>query len=62
VVWRSVVAAAYIGVPLAGCIAWGGWVWLVLFAVWALVWFGFSSFWAWAIRARRSHLQPPTSE
>jgi hypothetical protein len=60
--WRLVVIAVYIGVPLAGCIAWGaGWAWLLLFAVWGLVWFGFSIFWDWALRLRRVLLQPPSS-
>jgi len=62
VIWRSVVIAVYIGIPLAGCIAWGGgWAWLVLFAVWGLVWLGFSLFWGWALRVRHALLQRPSS-
>jgi hypothetical protein len=60
-VWRSVVLAAYLGLPLAGSIAWGGWVWFMLFAVWGLVWFGFSIFWRWALRARRQIMKQSTS-
>jgi hypothetical protein len=61
VVWRTAVLAAYIGLPLACCIAWGGWAWFLLFAVWGLVWFGFSLFWGWAQRARREVLKRSTS-
>jgi hypothetical protein len=61
VVWRSFVLAAYIGLPLAGSIAWGGWAWFMLFAVWGLVWFGFSIFWRWALRARRAIMKQSTS-
>lgn len=60
-VWRTAVLTAYIGVPLACCIAWGGWAWLLLFAVWGVVWFGFSLFWGWAQRARHALMQPPPS-
>lgn len=58
VIWRSVVVAVYIGIPLAGYFAWGGigWAWLILFAVWGLVWLGFSVFWSWALRVRRTLL------
>jgi len=62
VIWRTVLVAAYIGIPLAGCIAWGGWAWLVLFVVWGLVWFGFSLFWGWALRARAALLPPEPHE
>jgi hypothetical protein len=63
VIWRSVLVAAYIGIPLAGYLAWGGigWAWLMFFAVWGIVWFGFSAVWAWALRVRRVLLQRPTS-
>ncbi len=61
-IWRSVVVAAYIGIPLAGFLVWGsGWAWLVLFAVWGIVWFGFSILWAWAIRMRHILLHRPSS-
>lgn len=60
-VWRTILLAAYLGLPLAGCIAWGGWAWFVLFAVWGLVWFGFSVFWGWALRLRRQAMKRATS-
>jgi hypothetical protein len=61
VIWRTVVLAAYLGVPLACCIAWGGWAWFMFFAVWGLVWFGFSIVWGWALRARRQLMKQSTS-
>jgi hypothetical protein len=61
VIWRSLLLGAYLGLPLAGCIAWGGWVWFMLFAVWGLVWFGFSIFWRWALRARSQLMKQSTS-
>lgn len=60
-IWRTVVLAVYLGLPLAGSIAWGGWAWFFLFAVWGLVWFGFSMFWGWALRARRAVMKQSTS-
>jgi len=59
--WRSLVAAAYIGIPLACSIAWGGWAWYMFFAVWWLVWSGFSLFSGWALRARAALLRPESS-
>ena len=59
--WRTALLAVYIGLPLACCIAWGGWAWFAFFAVWALVWFGFAVFWDRAQRARRALQQRPTS-
>jgi hypothetical protein len=61
VVWRSVFLAVYLGVPLACCVAWGGWAWFMFFAVWGVVWFGFSIFWGWALRARRQLMKQSTS-
>ncbi len=56
------ILAAYIGVPLTGYIVWGeGWAWLLLFAVWGIVWFGFSLVWAWALRVRQMLVQRPSS-
>ena len=60
-IWRILTLAVYIGLPLAGCIAWGGWAWFLLFLVWGVVWFGFSVFWGWALRARRDLLRKSTS-
>jgi hypothetical protein len=57
-IWRALVVVAYVGIPLACCIAWGGWAWFLFFAVWGFVWFGFSIFWDWAQRARAALLHP----
>jgi hypothetical protein len=62
VIWRSVVVAVYIAIPLTGYLLWdGGSAWLMLFAAWGIVWFGFSALWARALRVRRVLLQRPSS-
>lgn len=50
--------AAYVGLGLVFGVAWGGGPFvLAFFAVWGLVWVGFSLFWRWADESRRRLLQ-----
>jgi hypothetical protein len=62
VIWRSVVVALYIGLGLFfGVVCGGGPIVLAFFAVWGLVWGGFSLFWRWADETRRRLVQTPAS-
>jgi len=50
--------ASYVGLGLVFGVAWGGGPFvLAFFAVWGLVWVGFSLFWRWADESRRRLLQ-----
>jgi hypothetical protein len=60
VIWRSIVVASYIALALIFSFG-GGLVVLMFFAVWGFVWLGFSLFWGWADRVRRTLLHRPSS-
>jgi hypothetical protein len=62
VIWRSVIVVGYIAFALTSSLVLGGGLGvLMFFAVWALVWFAFSRFMAWAEQAQRSLRHRPTS-
>jgi hypothetical protein len=62
VLWRTILASIYAGIPLACCVAWNsGWSMMLLFAVWAVVWIAYAVFWDWANRRRQALLQRPSS-
>jgi hypothetical protein len=57
-IWRSTLAAIYVGWALVCSFVFGGGMpVLAFFGVWAAVWIGFSLFWRWADETRTSLLR-----
>jgi hypothetical protein len=62
VVWRSAIIAGHVAFAfVASFVLGGGFVVLMFFVVWWLVWLAFSLFGAWADRRRRDLLHRPAS-